>query len=267
MIGYIERSNDGGQEGFWFGLHYIRLVRNFTTEAGTVEDIGFVATDLAKALEIANSSQMVGRLDPDQKGLCQTYTLGGAQSLTVISESGFYDVVVRSDKPQGKALRSLVTREILPQLRKTGAYSVAPAAPPAAPIAGQSQDITASYLLMAGAMEKIGVEAGIALAAAFDSIKKVTNLPVEDMRRKLPPPRNEPPSLNATQVGELLKVSAKAANKRLLEKGYQFRTVSGVLQLTKEGQEFGAAVPYSRHGHAGYQILWLPKVVEKLRQA
>ncbi len=43
-------------------------------------------------------------------------TPGGTQALTVISESGFYDVVVRSDKPQGKALRSLVTREVLPQL-------------------------------------------------------------------------------------------------------------------------------------------------------
>ena len=193
------------------------------------------------------------------------HTLGGIQSLTVISESGFYDVVVRSDKPQGKQLRHLVTREILPQLRKTGTYSVAPAAPPAAPIAGQSQDITASYLLMASAMEKIGVEAGIALAAAFDSIKKVTSLPVEEMRRKLPAPKSEPPTLNASQLGKLLDISAKATNKRLIEKGYQFRTVSGVLQLTKEGQEFGAAVPYSRHGHAGYQILWLPKVAEKLR--
>ena len=46
------------------------------------------------------------------------------QSLTVVSESGFYDVVVRSSKPQGKELRGLVTREILPALRKTGSYQV-----------------------------------------------------------------------------------------------------------------------------------------------
>jgi len=253
-------------DGFWFGDHFIRLVQNFTTEAGATEDIGFVATDLAKALEHRDAATAVRGLDSDQKGTHQVRTPGGIQPLTVVSESGFYDTVVRSHKPQGKVLRALVTREILPRLRKTGSYSVAPATPPAAPIAGQSQDITASYLLMAGAMEKIGVEAGIALAAAFDSIKKVTNLPVEDMRRKLPAPKNDPPTLNATQVGELLDISAKAANKRLIEKGYQFRTNSGVLQLTKEGQEFGAAVPYSRHGHAGYQILWLPKVVEKIGQ-
>jgi anti-repressor protein len=87
------------ESGFWFGTHYIRLVRDFTTEAGTAEDIGFVATDLAKALEHTNSRTMVSALDPDQKGVSQVYTPGGLQSLTVISESGFYDVVVRSDKP------------------------------------------------------------------------------------------------------------------------------------------------------------------------
>jgi hypothetical protein len=102
--------------GFWFGTHYIRLVRGFTTEAGTTEDIGFVATDLAKALEIQRTNDLTSRLDTDQKGTDQIRTPGGLQSLTVISESGFYDVVVRSDKPQGKALRNLVTREILPQL-------------------------------------------------------------------------------------------------------------------------------------------------------
>jgi prophage antirepressor-like protein len=253
-------------DGFSFGDHFIRLVRSFTTEAGTTEDIGFVATDLAKALEIQRTSNLTDRLDPDQKGAAQIGTLGGIQSLGVVSESGFYDGVVRSDKPQGKVLRALVTREILPRLRKTGSYSVAPAAPPAAAIAGQSQDITASYLLMAGAMEKIGVEAGIALAAAFDSIKKVTNLPVEDMRRKLPAPKNDPPTLNPTQVGDLLNISAKAVNNRLIEKGYQIRTKSGNYLLTEEGQAFGALVPYSKNGHAGYQVLWLPKVAEKIGQ-
>jgi hypothetical protein len=64
-----------------------------------------VATDLAKALEIRRTADLADRLDPDQKGGGQISTLGGTQSLGVISESGFYDVVVRSDKPEGKQLR------------------------------------------------------------------------------------------------------------------------------------------------------------------
>jgi hypothetical protein len=58
---------------------------------------------VAKALDIANSRDMVSRLDTDQRGAVGlTDTIGRSQSLTVISESGFYDVVVRSDKPQGQ---------------------------------------------------------------------------------------------------------------------------------------------------------------------
>lgn len=40
----------------------------------------------------------------------------------VISESGLYKLVMRSDKPQAKAFQDWVTREVLPSIRKTGAY-------------------------------------------------------------------------------------------------------------------------------------------------
>lgn len=50
--------------------------------------------------------------------------------LSVISESGLYKLVMRSDKPEAKAFQDWVTREVLPSIRKTGSYSVAP--PPAA---------------------------------------------------------------------------------------------------------------------------------------
>ena len=113
-----------GDNGFHFGDHFIRLVQDFTTEAGTVEEVGFVATDLARALERGDGGQVTRALDPDQKGLHLVQTPGGPQTLTCITESGFYDVVVRSDKPQGKELRSVVTREVLPKLRKTGSFSL-----------------------------------------------------------------------------------------------------------------------------------------------
>lgn len=55
------------------------------TEAGTTEDIGFVATDLAKALEHRDAATAVRGLDSDQKGTHQVRTPGGTQSLTVVS--------------------------------------------------------------------------------------------------------------------------------------------------------------------------------------
>jgi hypothetical protein len=50
--------------------------------------------------------------------------------MLVVSESGFYQTVLRSNKPQAKPLMAVVTREILPQIRKTGGYSAQPAISP-----------------------------------------------------------------------------------------------------------------------------------------
>ena len=57
--------------------------------------------------------------------VCQTPltdSLGRQQETTIISESGLYDVILRSDKPEAKPFRKWVTAEVLPSIRKHGAY-------------------------------------------------------------------------------------------------------------------------------------------------
>lgn len=49
-------------------------------------------------------------------------TPGGAQQFTIINEPGLYSVIPRSDKPQAKDFKRWVTHEVLPSIRKTGAY-------------------------------------------------------------------------------------------------------------------------------------------------
>lgn len=46
------------------------------------------------------------------------------KQFSVISESGLYKRIMRSDKPEAKAFQDWVTREVLPSIRKTGSYSV-----------------------------------------------------------------------------------------------------------------------------------------------
>jgi hypothetical protein len=48
--------------------------------------------------------------------------------------------------------------------------------------------------------------------------------------------------------------------------GLQFKNDRGEWELTEPGQTYAEAVPYSRNGHAGYQILWKPEVVDRLRE-
>lgn len=95
----------------------------------------FVAADVCRAIGIANARDAVSRLDGDEKGVGKTDTLGGAQQTTIISESGLYALVLRSNGATTPGtvqhrFRKWVTAEVLPSIRKTGAY-VAPAVEPA----------------------------------------------------------------------------------------------------------------------------------------
>lgn len=82
----------------------------------------FVLADLCAVLDIANPRNVAARLDEDEKGVRQMDTPGGRQSITVVNESGMYQVVLRSDKPEAKQFRWWLTHDVLPTLRKTGRY-------------------------------------------------------------------------------------------------------------------------------------------------
>ena len=87
-------------------------------------DPWFVAKDACDCLDLANSRDAVSRLDDDEKGVGKADTLGGSQDMMLISESGLYTLIMRSNKPEAKVFRKWVTSEVLPSIRKTGSYSV-----------------------------------------------------------------------------------------------------------------------------------------------
>lgn len=82
----------------------------------------FVLKDVCEVLGLGNSRMVADRLDDDEKGVSQVDTLGGVQQATVINESGLYNVILRSDKPQAKPFRRWVTGEVLPSIRRHGGY-------------------------------------------------------------------------------------------------------------------------------------------------
>ncbi|MDA1557680.1 phage antirepressor [Bacillus cereus] len=86
------------------------------------ENVWFVAKDVCDVLEIKNHRTSISILDEDEKGVHSMDTLGGIQQLQTINESGLYSLVLRSRKPQAKAFKKWVTSEVLPSIRKHGAY-------------------------------------------------------------------------------------------------------------------------------------------------
>lgn len=86
----------------------------------------FVAKDVCDALEIENNRNATARLDDDEKGVSIVRTSSGDQQMTIVNESGLYNLIFQSRKPEAKAFRKWVTSEVLPTLRKTGRYELKP---------------------------------------------------------------------------------------------------------------------------------------------
>ena len=72
-------------------------------------ELWFVLKDVCRILSIGNSSDVFARLDDDEKGVAQIDTPGGKQKMSIINESGLYNVILRSDKPEAKPFRKWVT--------------------------------------------------------------------------------------------------------------------------------------------------------------
>ena len=245
---------------FQFEAHAVRV---------QVDDLGlpwFNASDICSVLEFGNPRQAIeSHVDPDDvQKLDVIDNLGRTQRANHVNESGLYALILGSTKDAAKRFKRWVTSEVLPAIRKTGAYSVPGTL---ASLPAPTHDRVSAILLIGEAVAKVpGVKTGIAMAATLTCIHENTGLAVETMRRALPAANEPICSLNATQLGKLLNRSAKATNQLLASHGFQFRNDRDEWELTEAGEAWAEAMPYSRNGHSGYQILWNPAVVEQLKE-
>jgi prophage antirepressor-like protein len=221
----------------------------------------FVAADVLTTISLDRKA--LERLDDDEKGVNSIHTPGGVQEMTTVNEPGLYALVLGSRKAEAKRFKRWVTHEVLPAIRKTGSFAV----PAIAALPAPTQDRVTSLLLIGEAVAKVpGVKAGIAMAATLTCIHENTGLAIETLRRALPAANEPICSLNATQLGKLVGLSAKTTNLRLANLGLQVRNERDEWELTEIGEAWAEAMPYSRNGHSGYQILWNPTVAQEMRE-
>ena len=95
-------------------------VRALTDEHG---EPWFVAKDVCDILGITNSRDAMSSLDDDEKGVANTDTPGGRQNVSIVSEPGLYVLIGKSRKPEAKEFRRWVNHEVLPSIRRHGAYA------------------------------------------------------------------------------------------------------------------------------------------------
>ena len=224
----------------------------------------FVAADVCAALDLPETHKAIARLDDDEKGRNSIPTPGGLQEMSVVNESGLYNLVLGSRKPEAKRFKRWITHEVLPSIRKTGAYA-SPMSVTALP--APTQDRVTALLLIGEALARVpGVKHGVAMAATLTCIHENTGLAIETMRRALPTNDEPIAAMNPTKLGQHLGMAARSVNARLAAMGLQLRNERDEWELTEAGQAWGEALPYSRNGHSGYQILWNPAVMDQMKE-
>ena len=84
-------------------------------------EIWWVLADVCKVLEIKNVTQAAQRLDEDERSMFDIGLKTGSL-VNFINEPGLYSLILRSNKPEAKAFKRWVTHEVIPAIRKYGAY-------------------------------------------------------------------------------------------------------------------------------------------------
>lgn len=81
----------------------------------------FVASDICKALDIANTTQAVQRLDDDEKSMLNIGLSGGLTNC--VNEYGLYNLILASRKKEARDFKRWITHEVIPSIRQCGIYA------------------------------------------------------------------------------------------------------------------------------------------------
>lgn len=106
-------------------MNELQIFNYHDNEIRTIEKedgVWWVLADVCKVLGITKYRDTASRLEDDERGSVRVDTPGGVQEMIAVNESGLYNVIIRSDKAEAVPFRRWVTHEVLPSIRKHGAY-------------------------------------------------------------------------------------------------------------------------------------------------
>lgn len=114
----------------------------------------FRADDVCEILEFANTRDaLANHVDTEDVAKRDTLTAGGVQAVNHVTESGLYSLIFGSKKPAAKSFKRWVTSDVLPAIRKTGAYTSHSTAPVAPVPAVLTQAIEQSLEMVHGSLD------------------------------------------------------------------------------------------------------------------
>ena len=212
-------------------------------------DVYFCLTDVADVLEISNANP--SRFNLDEAGVHKMYISypSGSKQVTFISEPNLYRVIFRSNKEQAKQFQDWVFNEVLPTIRKTGAYMSEPPQP-VQPVPLTFAEALRAYADEVEAHEQTKQTLAIAEPKAqyFDKLVERNLL------------------TNFTTTAKQFGIKRKDLIDYLLDNGYIYRDQQGnLLPYATHVPHLFEVKEYSKDAHSGVQTLVTPKGRETLR--
>jgi anti-repressor protein len=194
-------------------------------------ELWWVAKDVCDILELSDVSKAISRLDIDEKGQSQIPTPGGKQTVLIVNESGLYNLIIRSDKPEAKKFKKWVTSEVLPSIRKTGKYD-------------SSQKSDDELIL-------IGYEKLMGRVKILSEENKVLDNQVKRLV-------HDPKTYTTTEIAKELHMrSAIELNEKLQDKGIQYKlNNTWVLTSKYSGKDYTETKQTEKNGIIIYNTQW-----------
>ncbi|HEL1585395.1 TPA: phage antirepressor KilAC domain-containing protein [Streptococcus suis] len=223
-----------------------------------------VGKDVAEILAYKEPNKAITRhVDEEDRTKHPILTKGGLQDSYIINESGLYSLILSSKLPQAKQFKRWVTSEVLPSIRKNGAYLTDQVA---FNITHDKQAL-ADLLLMAGNQlkEKEAIIHGLEAEKSRLTVENTIMQPKAEYFDELVD-RNLLTGIRET--AKELKIKQKEFVQFLLDKKYLYRDKKGKLQPFAGKYEDLFELKESRNektGWAGTQLLITPKGRETFR--
>ena len=119
----------------------------------------FVAKDVCSILQLSDTSKALIKLDDDEKLTRKIFGLGQSRSMWLVNESGLYNLIFRSNKPEAKTFRKWVTSEVLPAIRRKGGYEVE------IPASDELGSLISDAAMISGSRGRLSTRLGVSAAS------------------------------------------------------------------------------------------------------
>jgi prophage antirepressor-like protein len=206
----------------------------------------FVAMEVAGILGYSDAFEMTKRLDEEEKQNRQIAGFGN-RGVTVISESGLYDAILGSNKPEAKPFQKWVRAEVLPSIRKTGTYTAKSVTTPLKATAEAAK----AFAPLVRVARLLGCDRNAAAISANQAIYSMTNINLmQQLGHTHIEAEKQDHWYTPTELGKQMTpaVSARQVNLLLAEAGLQFKR-GDVWEASDAGKDFARIYDTGkRHG-------------------